>query len=610
MANISFKKGLLANLPSAITAGTFYVTTDERAMYLDIDESTRIRLGDFQEFETVAALEANTNPSETALYYVKNINCLAKWNGTSYVQINLDTGATSVEVTGDGNAVTAASYDATARKLTLTMGATYTTAEDVESIAESAIDEKVGDLTIGDTTHETVKEYVDAKTAGIASESALNELQEAVEALEADTHTHDNKDVLDGITEEKVNAWDAAEQNAKDYADELAKNYDTSGAAATVQENLNTEIERAKAAEEAASDAAAEALAEAQKKVASLSAGDASVTVAGTSTEPTVAVKLDDSADNAIKLTENGLKVELGAAPEYTIVKAEDSGDYAAIYNLTTDGTIVGASINIPKDMVVESGSVVENPDGQAEGTYIKLVLQNVEEPLYINVGSLIEYVTSGSATGDMVVINISDDHKVTATITDGSITLEKLTTEIQTAIGKAHSHDNKDVLDGIDADRVAAWDAAEQNAKDYADTKDEAIEAAQSAADAAAAAADKAQDDVDALQALVGTIPTGSDGTAVASTVIAYIDKKTEGIASDTALSELEESINAKISELEESMAEADAQTLADAKEYADSLAANYDAEGAASSALEEAKAYTDEQLSAANAATTWGSF
>ena len=111
-------------------------------------------------------------------------------------------------------------------------------------------------------------------------------------------------------------------------------------------------------------------------------------------------------------------------------------------------------------------------------------------EPLYINVGSLIEYVTSGSAAGDMVVISISDDHKVTATITDGSITLAKLTTEIQTAIGKAHSHDNKDVLDGINADKVAAWDAAEQNAKDYADGKDEAIAAAQDTADAAAAAA------------------------------------------------------------------------------------------------------------------------
>ena len=56
MANVLFKKGLLANLPSSYAEGTFYVTTDEKAMYLDVDSSTRIRLGDFQEFTTLAAI--------------------------------------------------------------------------------------------------------------------------------------------------------------------------------------------------------------------------------------------------------------------------------------------------------------------------------------------------------------------------------------------------------------------------------------------------------------------------------------------------------------------------------------------------------------------------
>ena len=92
MALVSFKKGLLANMPSAHVEGTFYVATDERALYLDIDDSTRVRIGDFQEFANLDALQANTNPSTTALYYVTDINVLAKWNGTGYVQINLDTG--------------------------------------------------------------------------------------------------------------------------------------------------------------------------------------------------------------------------------------------------------------------------------------------------------------------------------------------------------------------------------------------------------------------------------------------------------------------------------------------------------------------------------------
>ena len=40
MAKVAFKKGLLANLPEAISEGTFYITTDEHAMYLDVDGTT------------------------------------------------------------------------------------------------------------------------------------------------------------------------------------------------------------------------------------------------------------------------------------------------------------------------------------------------------------------------------------------------------------------------------------------------------------------------------------------------------------------------------------------------------------------------------------------
>lgn len=176
--------------------------------------------------------------------------------------------------------------------------------------------------------------------------------------------------------------------------------------------------------------------------VTSVTAGDDSVTINNSNAQaPTVAVKLDPTAGNSIKLVSGkGLRVDVPAAAVYSIVKDENSGDYAAVYHLTKDGLNTGEAINIPKDMVVQSGSVVTNPEGQPAGTYIKLVLQNVTEPLYINVGSLIEYVTSGSQTSDMVVVAVSDDHKVTATITDGTITKAKLDDAIKTSLGKADS--------------------------------------------------------------------------------------------------------------------------------------------------------------------------
>lgn len=126
-------------------------------------------------------------------------------------------------------------------------------------------------------------------------------------------------------------------------------------------------------------------------------------------------------------------KIKAITVPTYDLVKDETAGDFAAVYHLTKDGANIGVPINIPKDMVVQDGSVVENPDAQHQGTFIKLVLQNVKDPLYIDVGGLIEYVTSGSEKGDIVYVTVDPtSHKVTATITDGTITKAKLAQEVQ----------------------------------------------------------------------------------------------------------------------------------------------------------------------------------
>ena len=171
-----------------------------------------------------------------------------------------------------------------------------------------------------------------------------------------------------------------------------------------------------------------------------LTAGNG-ITITGTKANKTIAAKVDPAEGNALTVGEAGLKVTIPAAAEYSITKAADSGNYAAVYHLTKNGTEVGAAINIPKDMVVKSGSVVTNPAGQTKGTYIELVLANAtNDKIYIPVDQLIEYVTSGSAESDPIVVAVSSDHKVTATITDGSITKAKLATAVQTSLGRADS--------------------------------------------------------------------------------------------------------------------------------------------------------------------------
>lgn len=47
---------------------------------------------------------------------------------------------------------------------------------------------------------------------------------------------------------------------------------------------------------------------------------------------------------------------------------------YAKSYTFTQNGATI-ATVDIPKDMVVSSGKVVVNPEGQDEGTYLELTL-------------------------------------------------------------------------------------------------------------------------------------------------------------------------------------------------------------------------------------------
>ena len=195
----------------------------------------------------------------------------------------------------------------------------------------------------------------------------------------------------------------------------------------------------------------ADVLAFAKAKVSSVSASDNSITVGGTATEPTVKVAISADDGNALSLAADGLKVTIPevTVPEYSIKKLDTAtAGMSSSYQLTKDGTGIGAIIDIPKDMVVKSGSVQTYeagslPAGVTEaGTYIVLVLNDAEETkLYINVGNLIEYVTSGSAAGDMVFVNIDPQtHKVTATITDGTITEAKLHADVKGKLSKAVS--------------------------------------------------------------------------------------------------------------------------------------------------------------------------
>lgn len=178
-------------------------------------------------------------------------------------------------------------------------------------------------------------------------------------------------------------------------------------------------------------------------------------TTAGTKTTFTIDANVPDMLSglsghvNRIRKTDWGIysnqdvsMVYDPATMTYTLYQRQETASLGDQPDYDSAAKVEIGKITIPADMVVKSGEVVTKTEAGAwgeAGTYIALTLANAtNDTIYINVGNLIEYVTSGSKTGDMVVVNVSDDHKVTATITDGTVTKAKLASPVQTSLGKA----------------------------------------------------------------------------------------------------------------------------------------------------------------------------
>lgn len=74
-------------------------------------------------------------------------------------------------------------------------------------------------------------------------------------------------------------------------------------------------------------------------------------------------------------------------------------------------------------------------------------------------------FVNASNSCNSISEIAAQAHETAQATLTEGSVTLAQLHADVQTAIGKAHSHTNKAELDKIVTGDKAKWDAAEQKA-------------------------------------------------------------------------------------------------------------------------------------------------
>lgn len=166
---IKFLRGNVADLPQTATAGALYFTKDE-GVYLGLENGSYHRYGDFITVSDVASLpEAGAH--QNCMYYCVAENILAKWDGSTWVQINKQ--KTLAELGGVAQSV----YN--------TKMAALEKADSDNATAISNLETYVG--TIPETATATdIVSYVQEKTSGIATNAALTELTGRVSTAEGE----------------------------------------------------------------------------------------------------------------------------------------------------------------------------------------------------------------------------------------------------------------------------------------------------------------------------------------------------------------------------------------------------------------------------------------
>lgn len=219
--NIRFRQGSLAALANqAIANGSLWFTTDEGAIYLDVN-GERVRFGDYITVDAIANLPQAGHAYESALYYAKAENVLARWDKTNgkWVQLNA-AGLSKIVVNGSGNVLSGATVTVDAETGAKVL--TFNTA----SVATS---EELGGLKTRVQTLEGKMTKVEAKLADVAEGETVGGLISA-----AKTDLQGKIDAVDALADQGI--ADAAA--AKSYAEtEIGK---TNGAVQGLTTRMGT----------------------------------------------------------------------------------------------------------------------------------------------------------------------------------------------------------------------------------------------------------------------------------------------------------------------------------------------------------------------------------
>ena len=368
--------------------------------------------------------------------------------------------------------------------------------------------------------------YIDEKTDGIATAADLQALTGRVTTVEGKVQTiegdyltsNDKTELSNAIATEKSRA-EGIESGLRTDVDAIKADYVTKAEKATLAANIQTaqdaadaaqshsegvasDLAKAKTALEAADTAQVGRIKTLEDKIVDLSGamhfkgivdnvpedvstykegdviivGDKEYVFNGTSFAEFGDVSAQAQAITALTNrmgTAEGkidtLQTDLDAAEAELAKKAEQSALTAEITARTEADTALDARLD-----------AVEGKLGSGEGSVSNQIATAKQEA--IDAAATDATTKANKALDDAKSyadgLNTAMDTRVDALETDAHThankalldTYDQTNENIKDAVAKKHSHANANVLDGITAEDVAAWDAAESNAKTYAD--------------------------------------------------------------------------------------------------------------------------------------------
>ena len=547
MANesmIKFLRGNVANLPQTATNGALYFTKDE-GIYLGMADGSYHRYGDFITVANVAALPT-TGAHATCMYYCTAENILARYDATENAWIQINKQPTADEM-----------------KVLLGLGSMAYKSEVAEADLNSALAKKINDASNVQHSHTFV-------------ESELNK-------------------IADG----DVAKWNAAEQNAKDYADGL-------------DEAMNARVEALEAIDHSHTFDEAELNKIVEGDVAKWNA--------------VVADHLDSEDETALKNlikeakqagTDANTNIESYKVTNDARVKAVED-DIAEIIDGTdgilaqaksySDGKLATARTEISAEIDADVKVVADELAGyktsnDAALAGVKATAEAAATKVYTDeeLAKKVDKVTGKSLIADSEITRLagmSDGaNKVEASANNGSIKIDGVETVVYTHPDKHTSSDISDFATAVAAVKVANATHADAAAK---------VDAA--------------------LTVKVGGVDVVFDGSVAQTADIdtelakkvdnvtynAYVDANDKALAAEVkARTDADADFETRVSALEDRFGEGEgtveaqiAAAVKAEKERAESVEATLETKTDAAQKLVDAKAYTDTQVAAEKSA------